>query len=178
MLSSPYGLHSPEFWSLPRVEGCWYFCFEDWRWGPKLSRFWFYFPIASSSCHLQGDRKCCFYSSNESIQHLFFDCHFAKFIRRIVQVSFNLPPPTSVHNIFTGWLEGINRKLKSQIIVGASALCWAVWLTRNDIVFNKIIASSYLQAIFRGTYWTRFWSLLEKEEEDCIWWRWGVRPLR
>ena len=28
----------------------------------------------------QEDRKCCFYSSDESIQHLFFDCHFAKFV--------------------------------------------------------------------------------------------------
>jgi hypothetical protein len=28
----------------------------------------------------QGDRKCCFCSSNETIQHLFFDCHFAKFM--------------------------------------------------------------------------------------------------
>jgi hypothetical protein len=51
----------------------------------------------------QGDKKCCFCSSNESIQHLFFDCHFAKFIWRIVQVFFNLSPPISVHNIFTGW---------------------------------------------------------------------------
>ena len=95
-----------------------------------------------------------------------FDCHFAKFIWRIVHVFFNLLPPTSVHNIFIGWLEGINRKLKSQILVGASAICWTIWLTRNDIVFDKAVAPSYLQAIFRGTYWTKFWSLLQKEEED------------
>jgi hypothetical protein len=50
----------------------------------------------------QKDRKCCLCSSNESIQHLLFDCHFAKFIWRIIQVSFNLLPPTSVHNMFTG----------------------------------------------------------------------------
>jgi hypothetical protein len=28
----------------------------------------------------QGDKKCCFCSSGESIQHLLFDCHFAKFM--------------------------------------------------------------------------------------------------
>jgi hypothetical protein len=91
----------------------------------------------------QGDRNCCFCSSNESIQHLLFECHFAKFIWRI-QVSSNLLPPTSVHNMFTGWLEGIDRKLKSQILVSASAICWAIWLTRNDIVFDKVAAPSYL----------------------------------
>jgi hypothetical protein len=55
----------------------------------------------------------------ESIQHLLFDYHYAKFMWRIVHVFFNLIPPTSVHNLFTCWLEGINRKLKYQILVGA-----------------------------------------------------------
>ena len=55
----------------------------------------------------QGDRKCCFCSLNESIQHLLFDRHYAKFMWRIVHVSFNLIPPTSVHDLFTGWLDGI-----------------------------------------------------------------------
>jgi hypothetical protein len=32
----------------------------------------------------QEDRKCCFCSSNESIQHLLFDCLYAKFMWRIV----------------------------------------------------------------------------------------------
>ena len=100
------------------------------------------YNLARRQC--QRDRKCCFCSSNESIQHLLFDCHFAKFIWRIVHVFFNLSLPTSVHNIFTGWLEGINRKLKSHILVGASAICWAIWLTRNDIVFDKVGAPSYL----------------------------------
>ena len=27
----------------------------------------------------QGDTKCCFCSFEESIQHLLFDCHYAKF---------------------------------------------------------------------------------------------------
>jgi hypothetical protein len=52
----------------------------------------------------QGDRKCCFCSSEESIQHLLFDCQFAKFVCRTIQVSFNLLPPTSIHNLFTDWL--------------------------------------------------------------------------
>jgi hypothetical protein len=58
----------------------------------------------------QADRKCCFCSSDETIQHLFFDCHFAKFVWQTIQVSFNLIPPTSIHDLFTGWLQGMNRK--------------------------------------------------------------------
>jgi hypothetical protein len=67
--------------------------------------------------------------------------------------------------MFTGWLEGLNRKRKSHILMSASAICWALWLTRNGVVFNKTTAPSYLQVIFRRTYWTRFWTLLQKEED-------------
>jgi hypothetical protein len=55
--------------------------------------------------------------------------------------------------MFTGWLGGINKKLKANIIVGASAMCWAIWLTRNNTMFDKAVAPSYLQVIFRRTYW-------------------------
>jgi hypothetical protein len=124
----------------------------------------------------QRDRKCCFYSSNESIQYLLLDCHFAKFIWRIVHVSFNLIPLTSVHNLFIGWLEGIIRKLKYLILVGASAICWTIWLTRNDIVFDKVVAPSYLQVIFVETYWIRSWSLILKKE-DCHLMKMGCRII-
>jgi hypothetical protein len=113
----------------------------------------------------QGDKNCCFCCLDESIQHLLFDCHFAKFLWRIVHVSFNLPPPTSIHDLFTGWVEGFNRKLKAQVLVGASVICWALWLTRNNIVFDRVLVPSFLQAIFGGTYWIRSWSLLQKEED-------------
>jgi hypothetical protein len=52
--------------------------------------------------------------------------------------------------LFTSWLHGINRKIKSKIIVGASTICWAIWLTQNNIIFDKAVTPSYLQVIFRG----------------------------
>jgi hypothetical protein len=49
--------------------------------------------------------------------------------------------------------------------VGASVICWAIWLTQNDIIFDKTTTPSYLQVIFKESYWTRSWSLLQKEED-------------
>jgi hypothetical protein len=58
--------------------------------------------------------------------------------------------------------------MKSLILVDASAICWGIWLTWNNMIFDKTVALSYLQVIFRGTYWTRTWSLLQKEEDRQI----------
>jgi hypothetical protein len=41
-------------------------------------------------------------------------------------------------------------------------------LSRNDVVFNGSNAYSFLQVIFRGTYWARLWSLLLKEEDGTL----------
>jgi hypothetical protein len=41
-----------------------------------------------------GNKQCVFCSQPESIQHLFFNCHFAKFLWRVVQVTFNIVDPT------------------------------------------------------------------------------------
>ncbi|WVZ85024.1 hypothetical protein U9M48_031988, partial [Paspalum notatum var. saurae] len=38
--------------------------------------------------HWTGDGRCCFCDTNETIQHLFFDCHIAKFVWRVVFLAF------------------------------------------------------------------------------------------
>ena len=98
------------------------------------------------------------------MQHFFFDCPNAKFIWRLVQVVFNLSIPLNVNDIFTNWLNGVNKKLRYQAWVGACVTFWAIWLSRNDVVFNKAQVFSSLQVIFRATHWIRFWALLQKEE--------------
>ena len=49
------------------------------------------------------------------------------------------------------------------IWVGVAALCWAIWNTRNDIVFYRIKYNSILHVIFRGTYWLCFWAQLQRD---------------
>ena len=59
--------------------------------------------------------RCCFCNLDETIQDLFFDCLNAKFIWRLVQVVFNLPMPLNVNDIFTNWLNGVNKKLRYHV---------------------------------------------------------------
>ena len=65
----------------------------------------------------------------------------------------------NILHMFNGWLIGLNKKLMYKILVGASAVCWAIWLSRNYMVFNNSRAVTPLQVIFRGTHWIRYWTL-------------------
>ena len=108
-----------------------------------------------------GSDKCYFCNCNETIQHPFFDCHHAKNLWRVVAVATGLPPPSSVAHMSSTWLLDIDAKQRKHILVGFAALCWAIWHCRNDISFNNVRYTSFLQALFRGAYWLRFWALLQ-----------------
>jgi hypothetical protein len=54
-----------------------------------------------------GDRKCAFYHSDESIQHLFFAWHYAQFMWRLVFWSLGFNQPRSVRHAFGNWLFGM-----------------------------------------------------------------------
>jgi hypothetical protein len=55
--------------------------------------------------------------------------------------------------------------MKILIWVGVAALCWAIWRCQNDVIFNKLKTNSIMQVIFRGAYWLRSWSQLQRDEQ-------------
>jgi hypothetical protein len=113
----------------------------------------------------KGDPRCSFCGLQESIQHLFFECRVARFVWNTLFITFNCQPPKSISHMFGSWIRGFTPGLRNQIIVGIAAICWALWLNRNDAVFQNLVANSHLQVLFRATYWIRQWSMLSKEEE-------------
>jgi hypothetical protein len=111
-----------------------------------------------------GCRKCVFCHQDETIKHLFFQCHFARSIWSVIQVASTLYPPRSIANIFGNWLNGIEHRFKKHIRVGAIAFIWSLWLCRNDKVLNDK-QSSILQVIYRGISILRLWSSLQRVED-------------
>ena len=63
------------------------------------------------------------------------------------------------------WLSNFDDNEKRVILVGAAALCWAIWRCRNDITFNNTKYSSFMQA---GTYWLRLWAHLQHEDTSKV----------
>ena len=112
----------------------------------------------------KGDKKCCFCNNDESIQHLFFECQVAKFVWNVVFVTFGIVPPSSITNMLGTWLRGFNLRSRKLLLIGATAMGWAIWLSRNEVVFKQNKPNSYLQVLFRVTYWARFWSQLSEAE--------------
>jgi hypothetical protein len=108
-----------------------------------------------------GSKLGVFCLQQESIQHVFFDCHFAKFLWRVVQVSFNIAVPMSIVNIFDGWVAGLGSQYKSLVLVRATALCWALLTSRIDIVFDNSLIKTYMQVLYRGMYGLRQWAQLQ-----------------
>ena len=51
-------------------------------------------------------------------------------------------------------------------VFGAVALGWAIWLSRNDVVFNRNTTNSFMQVIFKG--WIKSWLLLLKKKRRAI----------
>jgi hypothetical protein len=64
----------------------------------------------------------CFYDKEESIQHLFFECPLAKIVWRLVHMTFGLPPPKNVTNLFGNWLDGLSKKIVKNIRIGPCAI--------------------------------------------------------
>jgi hypothetical protein len=112
-----------------------------------------------------GCQKCCFCDSTETVNHLFITCPFVKIIWRMVYLTYNIPPPANVTNMFGKWLNGVCKDDKHKIRVGISAICWSVWRTRNDIIFNKQNGTNFLQVIRRAAHWIQQWVLLLPMEQ-------------
>ena len=112
-----------------------------------------------------GDKSCAFCHCPETIQHLFFQCTYAKFLWRAVHLMFGLPPPLSIDDLFVNWSKRGSKLYNSLFLTAASALCWTIWITRNEVVFDKCRPKFFLQVLFRGTYWLRQWAKLQRREE-------------
>jgi len=98
----------------------------------------------------KGDPSCMFCGLEETIQHLFFNCWVVQFVWNLISIVFNIQPPRNTTHLFGSWTRGFTPGVRCQLMVGIAAMCWALRLNRNDVVFQKTTANSFLQVIFRG----------------------------
>jgi hypothetical protein len=83
----------------------------------------------------RGGKQCVLCAQDEIIQHLFFECHYAKFIWTSVHIVFNIQKPLSVLHLFDDWANAGGHTNRKLLLSGVAALIWALWISRNDLVF-------------------------------------------
>jgi len=54
--------------------------------------------------------------------------------------------------------RGTNNSL---LLIGGAAICWSMWLTKIEVVFDKCQLKTFLHVLFRGTHWLRHWAQLQ-----------------
>jgi hypothetical protein len=113
-----------------------------------------------------GGKQYVFCAQAKSIQHLFFECHFAKFIWTTVHIAFNIPKPISILHLFNDWAISGGRKNRNLCLTSVAALIWALWTSMNDLVFDNSPTKTYMHVILRGTYWLRRWTQFQRRDED------------
>jgi hypothetical protein len=116
----------------------------------------------------KGCTKCCFCAEQETIQHLFFDCPIARLTWGSVCFTFGVKKPEGVEHLFGPWLRSFSSKQRNLVLIGLAVMCRALWISRNDLIFQKSQFKSILQVIFRGTFWIRSCSVLSKEGGRAI----------
>jgi hypothetical protein len=116
-----------------------------------------------------GCTKCCFCDSDETVEHLFISCPFARIVCRMVYFTYNIPPPTNITNMFSNWLNGVDKTDKARIHIGVSALCWSIWTCRNNFVFNKYVDTNFLQVIRMAAHWIQLWSCFSRRISGSLW---------
>jgi hypothetical protein len=108
----------------------------------------------------KGCTCCCFCSKNETVHHLFFDGPMARLMWSAISIMFGIKQPANTSHLFGPWLRSFSHKQRNLVLVGVAAFCWALWLSRNVVVFHKSKSITILQVMFRGTFWIRSWSIL------------------
>jgi hypothetical protein len=98
--------------------------------------------------------KSVFCAHPETIQHLFFECHFAKFIWSTIQITFNIHMHVSVLHLFSVWTTSLGQRMRKFVLIGAAILCWVLWTSRNNIVFDNSPIKTYMQILYHRTYWS------------------------
>jgi hypothetical protein len=90
--------------------------------------------IRRRGMHLD-DYQCvlCQNSTEETVMHLLFYCPFAKDCWS--WMDFHFADHLSIQQIFLAWKSPLKVEFSLDIFI---LLCWAIWMTRNDVVFRNM----------------------------------------
>ena len=108
-----------------------------------------------------GNTQCHFCATEETVDHLIFQCSLAKMIWQIVVCALDLPrAPVGVDDMLNGWLDAFPTNQKKLVLGGCAAICWTIWKTRNDACFNRKFPNDPAAVVYRLCALLNSWAIL------------------
>jgi hypothetical protein len=109
---------------------------------------------------------CSFCGQNETATHLMFSCSHAGVVWGVMGVMFNTN--TSPRTLWEcmAWFHVFPHGRKFHVLL-LSAVCWAIWIVRNQITFDRKVVRSPMITIFAMCAFLRYWAGLY-EDDMCF----------
>ena len=115
-----------------------------------------------------GDPACHFYTHDENLSHLFFQCSTAKAVWAVVAKSIDaVNVPRSFEQCWR-WCETWRPFGKKYHPWGVAVVCWAIWKCRNKACFEGKLINNPLEIICHANalmiYWAGLYAEMDREQ--------------
>jgi hypothetical protein len=134
----------------------------------------------------KGSKDCCLCGKTESVEHIFFKCHIAKFVWSIIGEVFRISVPRSLDDLSL-WIQGKGPFPSRMIMFMFAGFAWAIWTTRNKMAIEKKFPKAPTDVIYCAISILQKWRLLLKEgdkkffdqaKDDIMKWIKGFQPSK
>jgi hypothetical protein len=113
----------------------------------------------------KGDRKCKF-CEEESVNHLLFLCPIASHLWCIIRDNLQWErTPRSVKGFNDSFLLERGHKGNGVLFLLFGAVCWSLWLNRNDWTLRNRLISSPRSVIYKFLFFMQRWTSLSTGED-------------
>jgi hypothetical protein len=86
---------------------------------------------------VEGKNKCKLYLKDEFVDHLIFTCPLSAFVWSVIQEGLKWEKiPRTVKEFIDGCLLQRGNKNNCVLFFLFVAVCWTIWLNKNDFVFK------------------------------------------
>jgi hypothetical protein len=75
-------------------------------------------------------------------------------------------PPENTVDLFGNWIKSFPKDQRHLVMCGASAVCWVLWKTRNDVCFNRAVVSDPTNIIYRLCNVLNNWAILQRNQDQ------------
>jgi hypothetical protein len=115
----------------------------------------------------KGSKLCQLCNEEENVEHLLFRCPIAVFMWAVVKDELEWSElPRSVQDFSENFQSKLGAKRMNVMWFLFGAICWTLWLNRNDFVFKNSLISSHA-VIFRLISFLQYWMVAVQEEDKC-----------